>query len=570
MSNSSNLRKADTTSAQSTTPKVIRELKVSCPAFIIKLAEDTGLSTDYLMACLAEDDVTGNHTKIYFLSSYLSNLKNNTEPSLTLDEVLATSEQERDNLRTAYAYIVAGQLSLKEVKQLSEPERMCLTTNLIGKGMRELHVYREELNQQRSLDSGLSLPDTRTTTLTSQSQTVSSNVDSPVVNRSRIVLQHKSADTLICYVANGSVLVDGAGTISLNIKPAQISNTCWFDGPMMLASLSMKHLENTPQLAAVKKYKEETGALFLLEYCFKNFVEQYTVNKLQLLLEHRNLLSVNFPAHFKVALSIAIDSVERKKVLFDHIAIAIQKGKDQAAQALKFAVNKMIFTVGQECLMLIGCVEIANSINGINSLLTDQIKHSQYIKILQKDTIVAWLFDFLTLAECNTPSSPKGLYQLLEQSGPLLAKAMLGIDFYKPNSAKCLYSLLDLQIMGWGRNDVREEENNLHAIVIIGVKMDDTNPEQSRVYFIDPKQTLDPSSKYKQIYSVSYAKCMSKLKGLYSLAGYALTPEFKNEIERLANMKQNGLKRGFFNSNPTVDREKVSGGQNVPGSLSKN
>ncbi|MBA2649662.1 MAG: J domain-containing protein [Legionella sp.] len=508
--------------------------------FVDRLAVQTGLSLDYIRTCFLTK--TEDYSKIEDLSIYLKNLKNNLFPSLTLEEVLSTNQQERINLKTAYSLISTRKLSIDETRKLTEPERMILAMEgKDEKGLEKLRDYRaksaktNENVKPSEMKSDFNI-EPASGTLT------------PMESKSAIVLDYKSENTLICYAPNGIISVEGSGVYKLLKKPAQISNTSWYDGPMMLSSFLMRRLDNSPKFVAVTRYKEETAALYLLAYCYSQFIEQYTIDKLIQLYAHPNILSINFPEDFKARLRIAINTQERYKLFFECVDFAITGGKIKGLQSFNAAINKLTYCAGSTCLVALELESSAQHVNRINANLEEEDKHCELILMMQHDYISAWLFTFLSMESSPSPKSALELSTLLEQSGPLLAKGQFGIDCYKPNSAKCLHTILNNRILGWGKSDYVNDNRALHTTLVVGVEYDKSNPAQSRVYFLDPLQTMEPKSKYKEIYSVSYSKFMSKRPNLFVLSDYNLTETHKKHLE--SNLQKPSSFRGGFLNNP--------------------
>ena len=350
----------------------------------------------------------------------------------------------------------------------------------------------------------------------------------------------KNNNTLLCYFPNGNVVFDNDNPRLVN-KPPQSGDTCWFDGPMMLSNLLIKDMSQSPILEKIRKCKEETSALFLLKHCYNELVDQFDTNKLQLLIKHPNILSINFPNDFIERLTIAINSSTSKKILFAHLELAIKNGKDQGIESLHAIADKMTFESKYVCLEKIGRGNDAKRIEQINSLLADNMKYCDAIQILLKDSIIDGLLGFLTIQKCQTSSTPKQMYELLEQFGPILSKANFGIDSYKPNSEKCLHTIQNIRILGWDKENYIESNSSLHSTIIVGVKCDEKNPEYSRIYFLDPRQTMSPSSGHQQVYSVGFSKYMSKVSDMYFLTGYNLTLEMREILEGKTIIKSSKL-----------------------------
>ena len=118
------------------------------PAYITKLAENTGLSPDYLMLCHQRDELSYN--KISMLSLYLANHRLGRQPALNLEAVLALTKQEMMNLHNAYRVVAAGRMTIQQAKQLSEEERRCFIS-VYGNLTNEQHVnyWMEELTYFR-------------------------------------------------------------------------------------------------------------------------------------------------------------------------------------------------------------------------------------------------------------------------------------------------------------------------------------------------------------------------------------------------------------------------------------
>ena len=382
-----------------------------------------------------------------------------------------------------------------------------------------------------------------------------------------ILLSYKTKDTLICYFPNGQVTFDKSGKLKLIKNPAQVSDTCWYDGPMIIANLSVCDIQQNAKLKAVKKYRDETGALYLLNFCFQNFIKNFKNDRLQELCDNPNSnlhrFSMCFSEYFRDYLAIAINSIERKKLFMDHLALTIAHGKEVGQQLLTKAINKMTFELGHETLIAVG--GDAEYVSAINRLLPQQIANNNMMLLMQKDDILKWLFDFISLTECESPVTPMKLYELLETSGPIFVKTYFGLAYYKPDSEKCLSTLLDMKIMGWDKSDyICDDMSVLHALIIVGVTSDSANPEKSRVYFLDPNQTLNPFDKFKQIYSVSFTKFMSKVDSSYLLSNYNCTAEHKKELEESVVSEWSALKGGFFATAANQDDENLASASPQP------
>ena len=70
-----------------------------------------------------------NYLKISSLRLYLHNSHHKLHPSLSLEEVLATSAQQYLNLNTAYPWIKSGLIKIEEARNWSDEERMILVTH---------------------------------------------------------------------------------------------------------------------------------------------------------------------------------------------------------------------------------------------------------------------------------------------------------------------------------------------------------------------------------------------------------------------------------------------------------
>ncbi|MBA2649824.1 MAG: J domain-containing protein [Legionella sp.] len=526
-------------------PAIDRQAEKLIPQVIIhdrlpvveRLAEQTNLSLDYLRNCYRNK--REDYSKIDRLSSYLKNLKNDVWPSLTLEEVLATTDQEQLNLITVYPLISSRKLAIDEAKKFTETERMILVME--GKddiGLQKLRAY-------RAAPVTSDLPKQSVSPESLPSEPCPSD---PMESKSPIVLDYKSKNIVICYAPNGTISIDSTGTYKLLKKTAQLSNTNWFDGPMMLSSFLLHALETSSQFKAVTQYKDETAALHLLEYCYKQFTEQLTVDKLILLCTCPDILGLNLPADFKTRLSLAIDSPMRRALFFNCLKIAIEEGTTKGLKSLLVIINELIYKSGETCLVELGFEDMASHINNTNFYLPEEDKHCELIQSLQHDKIVSWLYQFLNIQNCAAPQTDQELYILLEQAGPILAKGPLGIDSYKPNSAKCVSAFSNARILAWNKKDYLNTSHTLHATLIVGVKLDAANAESSRIYFLDPLQTLDPNSKNKDIYSVSYSKFMSNKPNLYVLSDYNLTETHRRRLEPQNLPKVSDLRQGFHNS----------------------
>ncbi len=47
---------------------------------------------------------------------------------------------------------------------------------------------------------------------------------------------------------------------------------------MMFANLSLKNLNDNPNLLVIEEYYQETGAIYLLNKCYQDFVEQFSLD----------------------------------------------------------------------------------------------------------------------------------------------------------------------------------------------------------------------------------------------------------------------------------------------------
>lgn len=361
----------------------------------------------------------------------------------------------------------------------------------------------------------------------------------------------KNEDTLLCYFPNGDVKFYNEKP-SLIKRQKQTSDTCWFDGSMMLANLLMEDLSHLPELKYIKRCKEETGALYMLKYCYEQLVNQFKADKLELLCNHPDILSINFPQDFIARLGAAINySTTRQNLLFMHLKIAITHGKEYGIKSLNKCINVTAFNEKYACLQNIGCGSTAKNIKSINKNLGCDLKYSDIVQFLLKESIVEKLFNILTIEKCQLPETTEQMYNLLAHSGPMLVKANFGIDCYKPGTEKRLRTIQNVQIYGWDKENYISEASSLHALIIVGMKYDSKNPEKSRIYFMDPRQTLDPRQPYQQTYSVGFKKFMSKVTELHVLKGYNLSLEHREILEgkdslMQINQESNHIRRNKF------------------------
>lgn len=363
----------------------------------------------------------------------------------------------------------------------------------------------------------------------------------------KILFDHKTQDTLLCHFPKGQIKLEGINKLRLVKKEAQLSDSCWFDGPMMLANFLMCNLDDMPWFHAMEKHKEEMGGLYLLEHCYTEFVTQFENDDLKILSDHKNLLGVDFPDPFLTYLGGAISSPQREKMLSDHLKFAVEKGKETALKMLTTAINKMKFQTAQKTLVAIGDSASANHVAELNSMIPEEIKYNEMLFLMQQESIVSWLFKELTLTNCQTPKTPQDLYQLLESAGPVLVKNYFGIQSYRNDSAKCLGTISNVQLLGWDKSDYLNKSSPFsHANIVVGIKVNAENPKLSRVFFLDPKQTIDPYSQHKQVYSVGFEKFMSKVVQFHKLDGYRMTPAHQKEIEDSL-VNRFGRQNHFFN-----------------------
>ena len=354
--------------------------------------------------------------------------------------------------------------------------------------------------------------------------------------------------------SEGNINTTREGKFTLSEKPAQTTDTCWFEGPMMLANLSLASI-NSPEFDAIKQYKEETGALYLLEYCFKNFITQFDSEKLLKLAKHHNMLSINFPEDFINRLGRAIHSPQRKELLTESLILAATSNPELTLKSFTDKISKIIFDLGHECLNKIGMEVVADNVFELNSSLLKEHQYNQFLRIMQKDSIIEYLLKQLTISENPKFTSAQDLFALLCEKGPLLIRAQFGIDSYVLNSAYLLNKIENIHILGWNKNDFIDDKNSYqHYTVIIGMKYNADAPESSRVYFVDPRQTMNPNQK-KDVYSVSFAKYNATIAQVYYLSGYKLTADIVTQLEQPQDRLS--FKKGFFEPTPnTLSPEK--------------
>jgi hypothetical protein len=334
-------------------------------------------------------------------------------------------------------------------------------------------------------------------------------------------------------------------------KPTQMANTCWYDGPRaMYAAMSGRNYIYHPYLDAIEKYYREVSSIFSLKYCYENFVNQLNKNSLLELCNNPNILNVNFPDNFKEYLNKAIDSDERKKLLRTCLNIAIEKDNKTGINYLEQSLNKIEFEEGTKCLKSIGYANVADNLKVVNDNLEGDVKYCHGILIQQKNTIIEQMFTLLSIQDTTRPTSARELYDMLEKHGPLLVKGTFGIDSYVPNSAKNLKTINECQILGWDKDKyINDKDKTKHATIIVGVEVNESNSSYSRVYFLDPRQSLDPSEKHMQVYSVGFEKYKEKTKKIYFLKNYGLTEEIRNLEKNTSKKPSSGLASGFYSSN---------------------
>lgn len=237
--------------------------------------------------------------------------------------------------------------------------------------------------------------------------------------------------------------------------------------------------------------------------------------------------------------------------------MAAERGNEEATRQMNLSINQLKFEAGDKCLNQIGCKDTADS---LKTFLENCSLAKTYTRLpadrnfydwpymMQKETIIEKLFECLTLKEEKSELTPENLYALLGKKGPLLVKAPIGIDSYKKDTEFQLTTIANAAIFAWKKSDyIEEAESELHATIIVGVKNDKEKPEQSRIFFLDPLQTLDPNQPYR-IYSVNFSKYISKIKNIYSLSGYALTKQDVRTLEKQPPIVVPLEEKGFFAS----------------------
>ncbi len=150
----------------------------------------------------------------------------------------------------------------------------------------------------------------------------------------------------------------------------------------MMANLLKQNLNIRPEMQPIKRYYEETGSLYLLEYCYTQFVHQFGAEKLKQLSSHPDILSINFPDDFLMRLKASINSSDRKKLLLDHLIQAANQGKEVGLLSLTQAINKKRFNAGTQCLIELGKNSVANNISATNSYLSEELQHNQIMTIM--------------------------------------------------------------------------------------------------------------------------------------------------------------------------------------------
>ena len=115
------------------------------PRFITYISEQIGVAPRLLSEWHRQAD--RRFFAIQDLVPYLENDRLRRQPSLTLNEVFAMTDQERSNLWTTFRFIQAGVLTINEAKNFSEEERRILAItnsnnpNDIPDLLAELRIY---------------------------------------------------------------------------------------------------------------------------------------------------------------------------------------------------------------------------------------------------------------------------------------------------------------------------------------------------------------------------------------------------------------------------------------------
>ncbi|MBA3660749.1 MAG: J domain-containing protein [Gammaproteobacteria bacterium] len=94
--------------------------------FLHSIAEDIGLDLSYITECYKKDD--GRYDRLSGLRVYLENFKTKSNPALSINEALNTTDQEMTNLITCTILIEERYLSMDQAKALSETERLAIAT----------------------------------------------------------------------------------------------------------------------------------------------------------------------------------------------------------------------------------------------------------------------------------------------------------------------------------------------------------------------------------------------------------------------------------------------------------
>ncbi|CAN5326932.1 hypothetical protein BH10PSE19_BH10PSE19_19530 [soil metagenome] len=99
------------------------------------MANDTGLTAAFIQECHAAND--GRYSRMSRCRAYLQNAHNGSNPhaAMTLEEVLATSDQESINLWSSYSIVQHELLTIGQARTLSEAERTVLIEGAVAAGV---------------------------------------------------------------------------------------------------------------------------------------------------------------------------------------------------------------------------------------------------------------------------------------------------------------------------------------------------------------------------------------------------------------------------------------------------
>lgn len=98
-------------------------------------------------------------------------------------------------------------------------------------------------------------------------------------------------------------------------------------------------------------------------------------------------------------------------------------------------------------------------------------------------------------------ATPADLKEVLKKNGPMIIFGRFGQKFYETPAFKLEDEFCNKEVWGWKPDTKRSSERGPEAVIVVGALV---NQAVNRVFFIDPLEAVDPVSKSRKVYAISF------------------------------------------------------------------